>query len=158
MGLVVNRLTELRLPDLLPDEGLGEQKLPVYAGGPVAPGHLLFLVGAKQAPPSSERVLDGVHVTGSMDAVRPLLESGGSRLHGYVGYAGWAPGQIDAEVARGDWHVVPADSGSVFTAKPGALWQRLLERAEGVWADALDGLELHVRGAVGEAADDALDL
>lgn len=139
MGLVVNRRTELRLAELLPDAGLDERELPVYAGGPVAPGQLLFLVGAPDAPPDSERVLDGVHVTGSLEALRPLLEAGGVRLHGYVGYAGWASGQLDAEVARGDWHIVAGDPGSVFSAKPDALWQRLLDRAEGVWADSGQG-------------------
>ena len=134
MGLIVNRQTELQLSSLLPDEGLDGRQLPIYEGGPVAPGNLLFLVGAKQAPPDSERVLEGLHVTGSLTTVRPLLGAKGARLHGYVGYAGWASGQLDAEVARGDWHVIAADVESVFAKEPDELWQRLLDRAEGVWA------------------------
>ena len=134
MGLIVNRRTELLLSSLLPDEGLDGRRLPVYEGGPVAPGKLLFLVGAKQAPPDSERVLEGLHVTGSLDTIRPLLGVKGGRLHGYVGYAGWAAGQLDAEVARGDWYVIAADVESVFANEPDGLWQRLLDRAEGVWA------------------------
>ena len=43
----------------------------------------------------------------------------------YLGYAGWAPGQLDYELARESWHVLPASEEIVFSDDPKQLWQRL---------------------------------
>ena len=43
-----------------------------------------------------------------------------------AGYAGWAPGQLDNELARGDWHVVEADEDSVFSDRPAEVWDLAL--------------------------------
>jgi putative transcriptional regulator len=48
----------------------------------------------------------------------------------YSGYAGWAPGQLEAELARGDWHLLPAEAKLVFDEHPEGVWEalsRLLE-------------------------------
>jgi hypothetical protein len=47
----------------------------------------------------------------------------------YAGHAGWGPGQLTREFARGDWHVLPATAAQVFDAEVESLWQRLIERA-----------------------------
>ena len=44
----------------------------------------------------------------------------------YVGHAGWGGGQLDREIARGDWHVVEARDERVFVEDPQALWERLV--------------------------------
>jgi putative transcriptional regulator len=36
-----------------------------------------------------------------------------------AGHAGWAPGQLEAEIGRGDWTLERADSGAIFNGKPG---------------------------------------
>ena len=51
----------------------------------------------------------------------------------YAGYAGWIPGQLDAELARGDWIVTPADTESIFEAPPDEVWQELMRRNAGRW-------------------------
>ena len=55
-----------------------------------------------------------------MDTLRRMLERDGhaADVHAYLGYAGWAPGQLAAEIARGDWIVAPADAESVFDTPP----------------------------------------
>ena len=47
------------------------------------------------------------------------------RLRVYAGYAGWAPGQLDGEIARGGWHVVPGDTAVVFAEEPADVWAEL---------------------------------
>ena len=73
---------------------------------------------AAAAPPGSAPVLDGVHVSGSRETLRALLEKppAGGELRAYVGYAGWAPGQLAGEIARGDWLVAPGDAASCSRA------------------------------------------
>jgi putative transcriptional regulator len=47
----------------------------------------------------------------------------------YAGYAGWAPGQLQAEIERGGWHVLPADAATVFDKNPANIWPELIKRA-----------------------------
>jgi putative transcriptional regulator len=52
-------------------------------------------------------------------------------LRVYAGYAGWARGQLQNEIARGGWHVVPADADTVFELDAARIWPELIERASG---------------------------
>jgi putative transcriptional regulator len=130
MGLIVNRPTQHSVAELLPEidaaRGHGE---PVFLGGPVEMRQLLLLVRAAAAPPGSAPVLAGVHVSGSRETLEALLARppAGGELRTYVGYAGWAPGQLAAEIERGDWLVAPGDAASVFTREPGDLWRKLFD-------------------------------
>lgn len=61
-----------------------------------------------------------------------------ARVRLFIGYAGWAPGQLDHELARGSWHVMPATDDVVFAKDPRAVWKRLmppkdLRTATGTW-------------------------
>jgi putative transcriptional regulator len=51
----------------------------------------------------------------------------------YVGHAGWAPGQLDNEVERGDWHIVPADIDTLFRKPAENMWSELIQRSAGRW-------------------------
>lgn len=131
LGLLVNRPIPHSVAELLPEfEDARGHDEPAFLGGPVAKDRLLLLVRAKAPPPGSAPVLGEVHVSGSRETLRALLAKppAGGELRAYVGYAGWAPGQLAGEIARGDWLVAPGDAASVFTREPAALWQRLFER------------------------------
>ena len=59
----------------------------------------------------------------------------GELVRVYAGYSGWAAGQLDGEVARGDWHVFQADVKTIFDKKSDKIWPELIRR----------GSELQVR-------------
>ena len=66
-----------------------------------------------------------------------------SHLRIYRGYAGWGPGQLDAEIDMGAWMVFDAGSDDVFTGEPSELWRSVLRRQGGrtAWiANAPDDL------------------
>jgi putative transcriptional regulator len=131
LGLIVNRPAPLTLDELLPEvEGARGHAEHAFLGGPVATGQLLLLIRAKQPPRGSAPVLEDLHVSGSRDTLVALLGGPGPgvEFRAYVGYAGWAPGQLAGEIARGDWTVAPADAASVFVADPSSLWEKLLRR------------------------------
>lgn len=135
LGVIVNRPTGVGLSDLLPALDAIPGRLDrVHLGGPVEPGRMVFLIRAASAPRDSRHVFADVHATGSADALRGAIERDESpeRFRAYVGYAGWSPGQLDDEVARGDWHVVPAEAGQVFDPSLGDLWDRLVVDQEGL--------------------------
>ena len=54
-------------------------------------------------------------------------------MHGFAGHAGWGPGQLDHEIARGDWHVTAADATMVFEVKASAIWPKLIQQFSGEW-------------------------
>lgn len=129
LGLIVNRPLRASLAELLPDlEGAKTHREPAWFGGPVAPTQMLLLIRAAKPPQGAVSVIDGVSVSGSEDTLRALLEHppAGGELRAYVGYAGWAPGQLAAEIARGDWLLAPATPTSIFPTDPATLWQQLL--------------------------------
>jgi putative transcriptional regulator len=139
LGLIVNRPIGHSVAELLPEleDARGHDEA-AFLGGPVAQGQLLLLVRAAAAPPGSAPVLDQVHVSGSRETLRALLgkSPAGGELRAYVGYAGWAPGQLAGEIARGDWLVAPGDAASVFTREPAELWQTLLKKHQMIRVEA----------------------
>jgi putative transcriptional regulator len=174
VGLVINRPTSHTLSQVVEGvDGIEGRDDPVFMGGPVGiDGSLMLLVRADDAPHGAMPVVDDVHATGSVEVLRALLAAGvpPTRLRAYVGYAGWAPGQLDHEVARGDWHVVPSRSELIFETGASDIWPQLTRENEGLevqWrtpepraadsARVLDGLDLAPR-AIEDGADLVHDL
>ena len=130
MGLVVNRSADARLTDVLSGVGdLATERDVVFWGGPVSEGEVFVLLRAAEPPAGSARVFGDVHATRQIDVLRRLLsEHGRTPYRVFVGYAGWGPGQLDAEIERGDWRVLQPAADAVFDAAPEALWDRLVPR------------------------------
>lgn len=128
-GVIVNRPLGRKLSEFLPDAAnLPPETDALYGGGPVERTHLFMLVQSPAAPPDSFQVLADVYLTSSPHLLKEVLA--GSRpdmlVRVYAGYAGWAPRQLQAEVARGSWWLVPADAARIFTAQPETLWEELV--------------------------------
>lgn len=136
VGLILNRPTSLTLAEALPEqEALVGRRDPLYYGGPVKPELLLTLLRSEQPPPGSTAVSGRVHVTGLPKIVDRLdsLKERGEAFRTFMGYAGWTPGQLAREIARGDWYVEPFDETAVFDGTPATLWRRLRQGAAEVW-------------------------
>lgn len=125
MGLVVNRPTEVALGELLDDvaESSGHERT-VYWGGPVEMDSLSALMRVDTPAEDADEVVASVYRIPVDDALKDAA-AGPESVRFYLGYAGWAGGQLDYELARGTWHVVPASDDIVFAEDPKRLWQRL---------------------------------
>lgn len=101
---------------------------PLHVGGPVEP-QLLFMLMSAEAPPPGAMVVEGGYAVANPE---PYLTKGGAaaprRGMLVMGYSGWAPGQLEAEMARGDWVPVEADEELVFGAKDDAKWRRAINK------------------------------
>ena len=127
VGVIINRPTELDAADYLPEwQSQLVDPAVVFEGGPVQRD---VAVGIGRGMPMSETpVLDDI---GLIDlSLAP--DRGTARV--FSGYAGWGPGQLEAEVAAGDWFVVPALPEDAFSARPEGLWRDVLKRQSGQMA------------------------
>jgi putative transcriptional regulator len=127
-GLVLNRNSSLTLDKLLPEGPLlPGPVLTLSYGGPLEPQTLFALVKIREHPPQpADEVIGGIYVTGlGVLAEWPDFAKEVVAYRAFTGYAGWAPGQLERELQHGDWQVVTADEGSVFTAEGKGLWERL---------------------------------
>jgi putative transcriptional regulator len=125
MGLVVNRPTEVGMDELVSDDdAVSASSGAIYWGGPVQMNSLRAMMVAEKAPEGAEKIIDSVYVMPVSDAMENA-PADASHLRLFLGYAGWSPGQLDYEIARGSWHVVPASEDVVFAEEPAKLWKRL---------------------------------
>lgn len=130
MGLVVNRpLGETPLAQLLRQLGLESEgvggSIRVHWGGPVE-GRRGFVLHTPEYTSQGTLVVNGaIALTEHRDIFRALAAGTGPRRSMFtLGYAGWAPGQLEREMERGDWITVTADPDLIFDADPSGKWQR----------------------------------
>jgi len=121
-GLVLNRLLDRQLPDLMPDEELGPlERCPIYFGGPVATNRLSFAEIVWDASTNSVRIDSNL----TMDTARELMLLRPETVRAFVGYSGWSEGQLESEMKSGSWLVQPA-TPLALTWEVGDLWRRLV--------------------------------
>jgi putative transcriptional regulator len=101
---------------------------PVAFGGPVMREVTVVLFRSERAPEAPAfRVLKDVYL--SMHPRNIEMPAAARRL--FAGFAGWAPGQLQSELARDDWFTLPATSEIVFRTDTRGLWEELVRKARG---------------------------
>ena len=124
-GLIINRPTTISVARLFPDlERLAQLDDKVYFGGPVALGSVSFLFRAETPPEHATQVLGGVYVSTDLELLRKLLgrDKPMDGLRVFIGYSGWAPGQLEAEIARGGWTLASAEPDAIFGRRSEHPW------------------------------------
>jgi putative transcriptional regulator len=132
LGVVLNRPSQMGVDEPLPQWDRYAAPPPVlFVGGPVHPSHVICL--ARLAKPVDEdtwtRVLDEV---GILDLGKDPDAVPVDRLRMFAGYAGWAGGQLEGELAEGAWWVVEAAADDALCDEPEGLWQAVLRRQRGL--------------------------
>jgi putative transcriptional regulator len=134
MGLVINKvLGSLTLAELFAqlqiESGALAKKRPVHFGGPVEPGRGFVLHSTDYREEATLPVAGNIAITGTLDIMRAIGRGQGPRHSLFaLGYAGWAPGQLDAEIQANGWLSVAADDAIVFDADHDGKWQRALAK------------------------------
>jgi len=125
VGLVVNRPTEIPVSKVFPDlKRLGQLHDKVYFGGPVELESVWFLFRAAKPPEHAIRAFGGIYVSTSRELLLQLLgrDKPMDGLRIFIGHSGWAPGQLEAEIARGAWTLEPANPDAIFNGKSEHPW------------------------------------
>jgi putative transcriptional regulator len=130
IGVIVNRPTMQPLTDLLPDLPLpGKSSSTLFLGGPVSRTLLSWLIQTERPPQGMEGVLGNLYFSINAPPPAPLLKES-KQLRVYTGYAGWGPGQLQAEIDRGDWRLLPADVSTIFQKDSETIWPELFRRSQ----------------------------
>ncbi len=130
LGLVVNRrVSSISFAELLEDMGAepvdAEGTIAIHYGGPVQPQQGFVLHTTDYDLPPTFPVNDAYAVSSSPDILRAMARGEGPKQAIFAaGYAGWAAGQLEGEMARGGWEVAPAEPGILFDTDYGTKWKR----------------------------------
>ncbi|SNB53418.1 putative transcriptional regulator [Arboricoccus pini] len=135
MGLVVNQLSEgVRFKSImeqfdLPANREPEREVPVHVGGPVE-GSRGFVLHTPDFVRESTLIIDDHYaLTATVDILKAIaLNEGPRRCVFALGYTGWAPGQLDAEIRDNGWLVAPADVELVYGGEHEQKWSRAMGR------------------------------
>jgi putative transcriptional regulator len=134
MGLVINKLLgSLTMGELfaqLEIEPKGAVSAnPVHFGGPVEAGRGFVLHTADYREEATLHVDGNIAVTATLEVLREISKGQGPRQSLFaLGYAGWGPGQLDAEIQANGWLSVAADDDIVFSADYDTKWRRALAK------------------------------
>ena len=145
-GLVVNRplmtsgrvIVNLQSPPEEPRRDPGgrirlsaERELQIWVGGPVEPERSWMLVADEGEPDAvrGARLADGLYLSTSPDLLRRLLEPDPpSHARLIVGYAGWGPGQLEAELQASAWLLSDVDRDLIFNTASDLMWETAVRR------------------------------
>jgi putative transcriptional regulator len=129
MGLVLNKLVDsITFPDLLEqlsiEPAISGDEIRVHFGGPVESGRGFVLHTADYQREGTLPINSGIALTATVDILRDMARGSGPRQTLLaLGYAGWGPGQLDAEIQANGWLQVPADEQLVFGENLEAKWE-----------------------------------
>jgi putative transcriptional regulator len=142
MGLVVNKtVAQPSLVELMRQlgiEGDGLNRGRVHFGGPIEAGRGFVLHSTDYAEEGT-LVVDNVGLTATMDILRAIGRGEGPQRRFFaLGYAGWGPGQLDAEIQANGWLTVPSDDTILFDDGNDDKWRRAIAKL-GIDPFALSG-------------------
>jgi putative transcriptional regulator len=134
LGLVINRpLAKGPSADLLKGLGLESSKaageIVIHYGGPVNQRSGFVLHSDDFLLENSTQVADGIAMTADAKLIEAISQGKGPRQSLFMlGYAGWAPDQLEAEMKGGFWFAIPGDNALIFGKDADKKWQQAMDR------------------------------
>ena len=133
MGLIINKtLPDMSFAGLLEHLNipLGDEsrKIAVHFGGPVERGRGFVLHSPDYTGgPATLRIEGGYGMTATLDVLEALAQGlGPDKALLALGYSGWGPGQLEAEITRNDWLTVEPTEALIFAENNAAKWASAL--------------------------------
>jgi putative transcriptional regulator len=131
-GLIVNRPSEISAAEAVKLEPPVEHPnhTPLLLGGPVAPEHGWILTAAPPDGVEARSIGAGLHLSASPLLLRRVLTAAPPPRRTVVlaGYAGWGPGQLDAELEQSAWLIMPVELDLIFEIPSSAAWEMAIRR------------------------------
>ena len=128
----MNRPTRYPLSDVFPDiPGLKGLSHTLFEGGPVQRQGLLMLFRSETGSENTKSLLEGVFWGGDPGMIAPMVENPNPerQFRVFAGYAGWGRDQLENEIKRRFWTIVPASAEIIFEHDPTTLWEELRDKS-----------------------------
>jgi putative transcriptional regulator len=120
-GLVMNRPSHMPLSEMFDGYSESGSVRTIYMGGPVRQEELQVLHVTDTPAQNAFKVAERVFLGGKWDDHQGLLKGDEATMHLFLGYSGWAPGQLEYEIIAGTWDVYNVDV-EMFLAEPMESW------------------------------------
>jgi putative transcriptional regulator len=136
-GLIINKPTSVKISSVLPDvKGLQDKPDTLYLGGPVSENQIIMLIRSERKHEEAIHIFENVYFSFSKSLLQNMIdeENEGEGFHLFAGYSGWASGQLEREILRGDWYVMEGEGGIVFNQYPHRIWDELIRKFSLYWA------------------------
>lgn len=146
LGFVLNKKTTFTLADLLPDL---QVDFPVFEGGPVDTDNLFYLHRRPDLISQSELVDNGIFWSGNFNDVKKHIlskELTQKDICFYLGYSGWAKGQLQGEIKNNSWYVLPKADFDLSQIQEADLWKNQMKKLGGkhlLWMNMPENPELN---------------
>jgi putative transcriptional regulator len=137
-AVALNRPTWVEPAEAFPELlELAEANGPLFFGGPESPNQLVIVYEAGSGSPiNARRIFGNIFITTDPAEIQNVAPTTGGAPHVrlFAGHAAWSPGQLEAEIAAGNWRVAAASLTQVFAEDPAALWRSMPTAGGGVSA------------------------
>jgi putative transcriptional regulator len=135
MGVVLNRPTTRHLADLDPAFALGPLAgVPVFSGGPVQTEQLVICAWRIRPSGDGFQLFFGIEPAKAAE----LSTEEGMHLRAFLGYSGWAEGQLENELRHHTWVVSPIPSNLMTFTQDETLWRGILTDLNHEWKLLVD--------------------
>jgi putative transcriptional regulator len=128
VGFILNKVVDIKINEALAH--FESFDYPLYFGGPVQRDNIFYIHTLGESIPGSTRIIDGLYWGGDFDTVTALIKSNSineSDIKFFIGYSGWDPYQLEAEITKDAWMISKATIGSVMTQSYKDLWGNVLK-------------------------------
>jgi len=136
MGLVINKpLAKTELNELLKGFGVEAKNLPreitIHYGGPVSTRQGFLLHSDDFFLAATSKIADGIAISADSQMLEALARGYAPRQALFMlGYAGWAPGQLEAELKINAWHIIPSDKALIFSDDADKKWRQAMAKRQ----------------------------
>ncbi|HUE89235.1 MAG TPA: YqgE/AlgH family protein [Vicinamibacterales bacterium] len=130
-GLVVNRMMPEPAHEVIrPDPPMHiREDVHLFVGGPVEPNRAWVLTNHRELDGDALEICEGVYLSAAPELIRHTLRSSPDpQVRLVVGYAGWAPGQLDEELAASSWLMLPVQTDLLFDIPVEVMWETAIRR------------------------------
>ena len=133
-GLIINKPLHVELPEeVLNMKAAANQHLSTWTGGPIQVGQMMLLHSCNAIPDQVLQINSDLFFERDLDFLQTSADDPeGPFIRLCFGYSGWETGQLEKELAKGYWFILPATSEHLFKSNSETLWKTLLSEMGGM--------------------------
>jgi len=131
IGFILNKPTPVTLGQLFPGHPPSLKVAEsVFLGGPVATNMIVALVEGRESPgDGSLQIAADLFLAMNGNTVDRIIERNPAQARYFAGVVVWRPGELEAELKRGFWYEMEAETALVFHKQTTGWWEELVQRS-----------------------------